>query len=342
MPKKTSTKTITRTPNEEQSIAINFDSGVASVYAGPGSGKSFVLTERYIRLLQNGVPNEETLLLSFTSTAAKNLLTRVEERIGKISAERKSGSCTFHGLALAFAQSERHEFNFELADFPLCDEPQANRLSGEAARRHEVDPRNLRSYVSIWKRKRLRPSSVVKSCEDKLDAKGLKLALAYKKYDALLRENGILDFDSLMFEMVDILSRKPAVLERWQYQHIMADESQDNCLNDWELLKLLSSKYGNLLCVGDPGQACYGFRGAEAKLFLEMDKMFPGTQKLFLATNYRSTKQLVGFLKGIGPVPELAEKFTTPNDEGVRPEVVGFRNSAEEAAYVISKIKEGL
>ena len=70
--------------------------------------------------------------------------------------------------------------------------------------------------------------------------------------------------------------------------------------------------------------------------------MFPGTKKLFLATNYRSTKSLVSFLKEIGPVPELSEKFTTPNEEGIQPEIKGFVSPGQEAAWVISQIKENL
>ena len=77
-------------------------------------------------------------------------------------------------------------------------------------------------------------------------------------------------------------------------------------------------------------------------MFLNMEEMFPGTKKLFLATNYRSTKELVEFLKGIGPVPELANRFTTPNPSGPKPEIKGFTSSAEEAAWVVSEIKKGL
>jgi DNA helicase-2/ATP-dependent DNA helicase PcrA len=145
-----------------------------------------------------------------------------------------------------------------------------------------------------------------------------------------------------MFEAVELMEKKPEIRSRHQYEFVTCDEGQDCSKTDWDLLKLLSEKHKNLMVVGDPGQSIFGFRAASPKLFLEMDKMFPGTKKLFLATNYRSTKQLVEFLKEIGPVKELSEKFVTPNEEGIRPEVVGFKNAAEEAAWVISQIKGGL
>ena len=143
-----------------------------------------------------------------------------------------------------------------------------------------------------------------------------------------------------MFEMVELMGKKKMVRDRWQYQFVTCDEAQDCCKTDWELLKLLSEKHGNLLVVGDPGQSVFGFRGASPKLFLNMEEMFPGTKKLFLATNYRSTQELVSFLREIGPVPELSERFTTPNDVGVRPEIKGFVSPALEAEFVVKCIQE--
>ena len=330
------------TLNEEQREAVNFGVGYACLLAGPGSGKSFVLVQRYARLIRDGVSPDDLLSLSFTKTASKNLRDRVEAHVGELTTTRTAGSVTFHSLALAFAIQERESYGFDLAEFPLAAEPIANKLASEAARRHEIDGRLLRPAISLWRRRRISPTQAIRESEDKREAKQLKMALAYKAYDAKLKSEGLLDFDSMIYYMVDLLSKKPEVRERHQYQWIMADEAQDNCQSDWELLRLLSSKYGNLLCVGDPGQTIFQFRGSDSKLFLNMDNMFPGTKKLFLATNYRSTKQLVGFLKEIGPVPELSEKFTTPNEDGIRPEVRGFTNSADEAAFVVRSIKESL
>ena len=330
------------TLNEEQQAVVEFQNGFAAVYAGPGSGKSLAITQRYARLIKDGNDPNSTVSLSFTNTAAKNLRDRVEAQVGKIELTRTAGAVTFHSLALQFSQKERDVFPFTIAEFPLCPEPVAAKIAGDVARRHEIDGRTLRPAVSLWRRGRISPTQAIRNSEDRLDSKKLKLALAYKGYDTKLRENGLLDFDSLIYYMVDILSKKPEVRERWSYQFVMADEAQDNCQNDWELLRLLSAKHGNLLCVGDPGQTIFQFRGSSSKLFLNMEEMFPGTKKLFLATNYRSTKSLVSFLKEIGPVPELSEKFTTPNEEGIQPEIKGFVSPGQEAAWVISQIKENL
>src|ERR1700728_1521263 len=173
MPKKTLNLT-KQEPNEEQSAVINFQEGRAAVQAGPGSGKSFAITQRYLRLLREGVNPDDILSLTFTNTASKNLSNRIEAQVGKLTTTRKAGATTLHGLSLAFAIEERNEFGFDLAEFPLAPEPVALKLSAAAGRRFEVDPRSLRSYVSLQTRGRVRATQAVKRAEDKLDAAELK------------------------------------------------------------------------------------------------------------------------------------------------------------------------
>ena len=328
--------------NEEQQAVVNAREGCWCVMSGPGSGKTACATSRYAALIREGVSPDQVLALSFTATAAKNLKGRVEEQVGQLSTTRTAGSMTLHSLALKFAVEEKNEFPFELDDFPLATEPVANSLSAKAAQRYEVDSRSLRSAISLFKRNRIRPGQAIRAAEESLNAKDLKIALAYKDADKRMREAKLLDFDSLMFEMVDLMEKKSAVRARWQYQYVICDEAQDCCKTDFSLLKLLTEQHKSLMCVGDPGQNIYSFRGSDSRLFRHMEETFPGTQKLYLATNYRSTKERVKFLREIGPVPELAEKFHTPNELGVKPEVRGFITAGDEAAWIVKSIKEGL
>ena len=327
------------TLNEEQQSVVSAREGCYAVYAGPGSGKTFACVQRMAALIREGVDPNEILALSFTATAAKNLKERVEVLTGPLSITRTAGSMTLHSLALKFVEEERNEFKFELAEFPLATEPIANKLAGESSRRFEVDPRSLRTVVSVHKRNRVRPAEAIHLAEDRLDPKQLKLALAYKDYEKRLRDNKVLDFDSIMLEMVELMSKNKEVRARHQYQFVTCDEGQDCCKTDWELLRLLSEEHGNLCVVGDPGQSVFGFRGADPRLFLNMEQMFPGTKKLYLATNYRSSRELVQFLREIGPVKDLADKFHTQNPSGPEVSIYGFNSSGDEAAWVISEIK---
>ena len=326
--------------NEEQQAVVSARQGFYQCLAGPGAGKSACLVSRLAALIREGVSPDSLLSLSFTKTAAKNLRDRVEAQVGALETTRTAGSLTFHSLALQFATIERQEFPFELAEFPLADEPKANRLCFDAAKRHELDPRSLRPVVSLYRRKRVRPAEAIRACEDQMDSKGLKLALAYKEYEKRCRAEGLLDFDDLIFYMVEILDKKAEVRKRWVRDFVQLDESQDMSKIEWDLARLVSGK--SVLAVGDVSQGIYGFRGSDSKLFSKMDEMFPGTKTLFLSCNYRSTPEIVDFIRPISSSKELALKFHTPNPTGPRPEIVGFRTASEEAAYVIEKIKEGL
>lgn len=334
-------------PNPEQLAVISAREGNWKVEAGPGSGKSFCLVNRYVRLVQSGVPQQDILSLTFTNSAAKQMRTRAETHIPVQKIDRVSGWMTFHSLALQFCAIERDHFPFKLAEDVLCLEPVANKLTMEVSRKYELDPRNLRPYISLQKRNRIRPVEAVKQAEK--EGKGEKLALAYKMYDARLREIGQLDFDSLLFEMVDMLDApfsqtkanesRLGLLKRWQYRFCQSDESQDNDALQWQLLRLLTQEHKNLLAVGDAGQNLYSFRGSSSELFMDMGSMFPGCQTLYLAKNHRSTPQIVSLCKQCGPIPELAEKFHSSNPDGPEPEIIGYPSAIDEANAIVAAVK---
>ena len=290
-------------------------------------------------LLEQDAAPDDILSLSFTRTAAKNLRDRVEARLGvPLSINRTgAGAVTFHSLALIFAQEERNEFPFELAEFPLAGEPIAGRFSGEAGRRYDIDPRLLRSAISLYKRKRVSPSSALREAETGGKAKEIKTALAYKDYEARLRKEKVLDFDSLIYHMVEILDKKPDVRARWKRDWLQLDESQDMSKIEWDLARLVSGK--SVLAVGDVSQGIYGFRGSDSRLFASMNDIFPGTKTLYLACNYRSSPEIIEFIKPIAQSQALAEKFHTPNASGPVPKVLGFKSAVDEATFVVKSIR---
>lgn len=327
--------------NEEQQAVVSAREGFWCCQAGPGSGKSQTLVQRYAALIQEGVSPDDILSLSFTATSAKNLRDRVETLVGKLTTSRVAGAVTFHSFCLSFAQEERESFSFELAEFPLASEPVANKLAGESARRFEIDSRVLRSAVSLWRRKRVGALEAIKSSENLLDPKQLKLALAYKDYNKRCEAERLLDFDGLIFHAVQIMDKKPDVRERWARKFVMVDEAQDCSKIEWDLAKLVAGT--SVLAVGDVSQGIYGFRGSDPKLFSNMYEMFPGTQTLFLSCNYRSSPEIVDFIRPIASSRELAEKFHTGNKStGVSPLIKGFSNPVDEANFVVKCIKEGL
>lgn len=319
--------------NPEQEAVASARGGVYACVAGPGSGKTTGLINRFARLVSEGNSPSDMLTLSFTSEAAKNLRARVEALgVELLKTDRPSGFLTFHSLALSFATIESEHFPFQLASFPLATEGQTYKLAGEAARKHDVHVRDLRPWISLQKRSRVRPREAIAAAEK--DGRDQAKALAYKMYETKLRDMGALDFDGLILEMAELLTTNAAVRARWQYKWLQIDESQDTDKVQWDILRLLSEKSGNVFAVGDAGQCIYGFRGANPELFLNMRQFFPGVQTLYLGTNHRSTQKIVEFLREIGPVKELAEKFTTNNELGVSPTTTQYYDEIDESKAV--------
>jgi len=139
--------------------------------------------------------------------------------------------------------------------------------------------------------------------------------------------------------MVDILEADKTLRRKWQYDFVMQDEAQDACELDWKLLELLTDRRNNLLCVGDSGQALYGFRGGAAHHLLNMGEMFPGTQVLILGRNYRSLPAIVEAGKKAYPYPSIAQTFAAVRSGLATVSVSPHSNEYREAEEVVSKAK---
>lgn len=324
--------------NPEQQAVVDAQVGPIRCLAGAGAGKTAVLIMRYLKMLENGADPTTLLNLTFTASSARSMRERAEAlRPAEKTSDRTSGWMTFHSLALSFCTQERENFPFKLAEFPLAPEPTSRKFMGEAARKFEIDPRSLGPWISLQKRSRVTAKEAVKIAEK--EGKNEKQALAYKLYQSKLLDNGVLDFDSLITEMVELMSSKKDVQDRWSYFSIQADESQDNDENQWMLLKLMSEKHGNLCAVGDPNQNLYNFRGSSGIMFMDMASRFPGTQTMYLSHNYRSTKSIVEICKQCAPIQELAEKFYTDNEQGSDVKIQGFASSVDEANAVTLDVR---
>lgn len=319
--------------NPEQTQACNAGSGVWCVAATAGSGKTSVLCSRYSRLVSEGVEPSQILALTFTANAAKNM----RDRIGDVQKMdgRASGFVTFHSLCLSICTQEREEFDFKLADFPLA--VNAGKLMSDVSRKYDVNFKQLGAWISLQKRSGVRPKQAIKTAET--EGKNEKLAMAYKAYDQSLREGMVLDFDSMLLETVTLLKAKPEVLARWSFGWLMCDECQDCDLQQYELLKLLSAQSGNLFMVGDFSQSIYGFRGSDCEIFINIERLFPSVQKLYMTKNHRSTKKIVDFLKTVNPFEEFAAKFYTDNELGVEPVITRYPSTSDEAQAVVEYVR---
>lgn len=322
--------------NDEQTVAVNAGHGHWAVLAGPGSGKTAVLVGRYCALLAQGYSPEAILGVTFTDESAKEMRKRAALYAKVPETDRPSGFRTLHSLALAFATREHENFPYPLQPFPLATPGQSAKFLGDTARNHRLDFRKLGTWISARKREGVTPEQ---SRQMAFTAERFHYAEAYQDYDKKLRQAGLLDFDSLLLEMANLMRANPEVKERWQYRFVMTDESQDFSLDQWALIRLMSEKHGNVFSVGDANQCVYEWRAAAPELFLKFHEQFPNARYLFLGCNYRSTQKLVELFKEMAPIKnELIARFQSMRHEGQKETVLRYPTAQDEAEQVVKLV----
>jgi ATP-dependent DNA helicase UvrD/PcrA len=312
--------------DKDQQACVNALDGVVICLAGPGSGKTTVIVERFKNLLAQGVPAEDILSLTFTSEAAGEM----SERAGVENVFR-----TFHSFVLEIMQNERAHLPYELKPAILPWEFEDFDLRKKLVQKYPLVRKDdaLKEYISTQKREGRSPA------EASARESGINefFAAAYSDYERLSRKEGWLDFDSLMVEAVNLLETNQEVRERYAKKHIQVDEAQDTDNIQLRLLSLLFK--GNIFFVGDDNQAIYEWRGAGSEVTKNIPRAFPGSRMMYLGTNYRSTGAIVEFLKEIIPVDNgLASHMRTSNPYGVLPDFMHYADDYQEAANVLRRV----
>ena len=281
--------------NEDQEAAAEAIHGNVVTIAGPGTGKTTVLINRYLRMIsKHSIPSADILNLTFTSEAAKNMV----ERVGLFGA--KEVFRTFHSFALDLIMKERANLPFKANEFILPQHGQDFQLLRDLMKLYPAISsfRSLKDEIARWKASNVSPEDAMG--ESFYDKKGTRFfyACAYRDYEAKCRQQGWLDFDSLMRETVKLLETNDEVRGRWIRKFICVDECQDTTCS----VRLLQLLYGgNIFVVGDENQLIYEWRSAVAGNLTNFSNHSPGSRTLFLGANYRSTGAIVEFLKRILP-----------------------------------------
>ncbi|SRR6266567_4136322 len=318
--------------NQEQQAAAQAIDGVWVTVAGPGSGKTTVLLDRHMHMLMRGIKDKDILNLTFTAAAAEEMVSRV----GLIGANKVFR--TFHSFALDLIKQERANLPYQLCSTVIPVELQDYKLlfnlvdTYKGIRNYEL----LKESISGWKRANVHPDKAV---EEAVTDKEHLFALAYRDYERRCRQEGWLDFDSLMEETVRLLETNASVRSRHQRPYISVDEAQDTDIVQFRLLQLIFG--GNIFVVGDENQLIYEWRSAQPGSLTNFERLFPGAQKLYLGENFRSTGKLVGFFKEILPVDNgIASHMVTNNPDGTDPQFVRFFDDFTEAHWVLSHLPD--
>ena len=320
-------------PNPEQQACIESIDGNFCVIAGPGSGKTATLVQRYMRMLSQGIPMTDILNLTFTNAAAAEMVGRV----GLLNADQVFR--TFHSFAMDLLRKERAFLPFQVCDTIIPVKGEKFELMKSLLKTYPAITtyRSLDNRLSEWKRSNIEPEQAMEEAYN--HGTDFWYAAAYKDYEKKCREQGWLDFDSLMKETVKLLEGNDEVRQRNQRKYISVDECQDTDVVQFRLLQLIYG--GNIFVVGDENQLIYEWRSAQSGNLSNFNRVFPGARTLYLGQNYRSTKSLVEFFRKIIPVDNgLASHMVSEREQGNPPTFIRFDDDLQEASVVLSKIKD--
>ncbi len=317
--------------NEAQQEAVKHIEGPLLILAGAGSGKTKTLTTRLAYLISEvGIDPLNTLTLTFTNKAAKEMRERASKLIGtQISSMPLL--CTFHKFGLLFLKLHIEKLGRE-NNFVIIDSDDKKRIIKRIAKEHNIDLNIgfISSEISKYKNTLLTADEILKKAELP-DYR--KIAIIYKDYETEIIENNLVDFDDLLMLTYKILLQDSELRRETsnRYKYIMVDEYQDTNELQFKLLELLASEHGNLCVVGDDDQSIYGWRGANIRNILEFSKRFKGTKTVKLETNYRSTE----------PILKAANELIEHNSQRIGKKLSSFKGVGE-AVKLLHALDESL
>lgn len=279
--------------NDEQKEAVETLEGPLLVLAGAGSGKTRVVTFRIANLLENGILPGKILGVTFTNKAANEM----KERVRKIT-ESNVTICTFHSLGVRVLRESIHALGYS-TDFTIYDEEDAlkllrNCLDELHIKDKKLEPKTFKGMISRAKNSLLAPEEVVAEAGSAQPA-DKHFPAVYSRYQSYLKQYNAVDFDDLLYLTVKLFREHPSVLEYYQdrWSHLLIDEYQDTNQAQYQIVKLLVTKSGNVCAVGDPDQSIYSWRGANIQNILNFENDFPGARVIRLERNYRSRSNIL-------------------------------------------------
>lgn len=317
--------------------------GPLLVLAGPGSGKTRVITHRIVRLLQRGVTPDQILALTFTNKAAREMGTRVERLLGGLRVRVS----TFHRFCSRILR--RWPEHVGLKDnFTILDHGDQVSLIRQIMKEEKLDtvfhdPGRVLSRISRARNDMITAEIFRQQFEQRV---GNPLdAIVYQVfplYEARVRQQNAVDFDDLLLHVVKILEDDEHVREQLDhhFRFIMVDEYQDTNFAQYRIVQAMSQLYPNLCATGDPDQSIYGWRGARPGNITTFERDFPDVQIVSLDQNFRSTKKIVNCADQLisnNRRPHRG-KLTTDNPEGAAVRLLLFENADSEADGIASEI----
>jgi DNA helicase-2/ATP-dependent DNA helicase PcrA len=326
--------------NPQQHEAVTSSARQLLVLAGPGSGKTRVLTQRIAFLVnENKVSPHSILAVTFTNKAAREMRTRLERMLGKGVNALWLG--TFHAICARILRSEADALPFD-NNFVIMDADDQQSIIKRVLKDLNIDdklyrPASIHNVISNAKNAMQGPDQVKSRTYREEISKRV-----YEQYEKILRSSNAVDFDDLLMWSVRLFEENPQIREKYgqRFQHVLVDEFQDTNQAQYELLKHLSSVHNCLFVVGDEDQSIYRWRGADYRNVLRFQSDYPKSEKILLERNYRSTQNVLDAAQAV----INQNKSRTPKNlyskrgEGPLISLYDAVDDHAEAAYVVDDI----
>jgi DNA helicase-2/ATP-dependent DNA helicase PcrA len=326
--------------NPAQAEAVQAIEGPVLVLAGPGSGKTRVLTHRIAYLIRVcGVQPFHILAVTFTNKAAQEMISRLSGLIGENTSRLTIG--TFHAICARILRREAPHLGIS-SSFVIYDEDDQQRTITRILKELNLDTKLYRPSAV--------QSAISRAKNELITAKAYRpptywheaVARVFERYEELKAESNALDFDDLLLRAEELFREHDEVRERYQkrYQHILVDEFQDTNKAQYELVRHLSAARRNVFVVGDEDQSIYSWRGADFRNVLRFRSDFPEARVLLLEQNYRSTRIILNAAQAVisQNKQRTAKKLWTKNEEGLPIRVFEAYDEHEEAEYIVGEI----
>ena len=337
--------------NAAQLEAVRTTDGPLLVLAGPGSGKTRVITNRIAFLVSEcGIDPRSILAVTFTNKAAREMTARLDRVLNSRSSSLTVG--TFHSICCRILRADGEAVGLSRGFVVYDDDDQINLIKQSLSELKldpkQFSPRLIQSSIS---------SAKSRLVSEMMHAEGVDsyfeeiVQRVFVRYQALLTQSDAVDFDDILLKTVRLFQSKPAVLEKYQerYRHVLVDEFQDTNLAQFELVKMLAQKHHNLCVVGDPDQSIYSWRCADLRNILSFEAEFPDARVVMLEQNYRSTRTILRAATQVIKNNALRKDkgLWTENEEGKPIVLMECLNEKDEAQSVVAAIdklvsREGL
>ena len=335
--------------NAQQLAAVTATPGPALVLAGAGAGKTRTLTYRVAYLLEQGIPVDRILLLTFTNKAAREMMERVQDLIGGDTSGLWGG--TFHSVGHRILRRNAEVIGYP-PTFTIMDREDAKDLMSAAIADAGVDTKAVRfpkpdllcDILSMSINTGMELPKVMEERYFYFESLTEDIARVHVAYAKRKQANGVMDFDDLLNQWLRLLRENEEARTYFQskFQFILVDEYQDTNHVQCELIDLLGGRHHNIMAVGDDSQSIYSWRGANFRNVLEFPERHKDTQVFKIETNYRSTPEILDCANAViaGNTQQFEKKLAPVRDSGMKPALVSCNDANQQAEFIAQRALE--